>query len=87
MAGTIRLAIITRPNKDGPGEWFAPTWGFARQTLPWFPAEVRAAGLLLGRPGHEGLIPNARVARFVRGNSLAANFTAALLGPSCTSPP
>ncbi len=38
------------------------------------------AGLLLGRPGHEGLIPAAWVARAVGGNSLGANLFAGIAG-------
>lgn len=33
-----------------------------------------ASGFLLGRPGHEGVIPSAWVAWAVGGNSFAANF-------------
>ncbi|MEG6549894.1 permease, partial [Desulfocurvibacter africanus] len=38
------------------------------------------AGLLLGRPGSEGLIPSEWVSRAVGGNSLAANFMASFAG-------
>ena len=38
------------------------------------------AGLLLGRPGHEGLIPAAWIERAVGGNSLGANLFAAFAG-------
>jgi len=38
------------------------------------------AGLLLGRPGHEALIPGAWVAGLVGGNSLFANFFASIVG-------
>ncbi len=38
------------------------------------------AGALLGRVGHEGLIPSEWVARAVGGNSLAANFYASFAG-------
>jgi len=41
---------------------------------------VLVAGLLLGRQGHEGLIPSIWVARAVGGNSLAANFLASFAG-------
>jgi len=41
---------------------------------------VLVAGLLLGRQGHEGLIPSIWVARAVGGNFLAANFLAPFAG-------
>jgi hypothetical protein len=40
--------------------WFLSTWDFAKQILPLLPA-----GLLLGRPGWEGLIPSERVTGLV----------------------
>jgi uncharacterized membrane protein YraQ (UPF0718 family) len=43
-------------------------------------AGVLAAGFLLGRPGHEGLIPSEWVARLVGGNSIWANLFAAVFG-------
>ena len=62
------------------GEWLAATWGFAKQILPLLLGGVLVAGLLLGRPGHEGLIPSAWVAGAVGGNSLGANLFAAVSG-------
>jgi hypothetical protein len=41
---------------------------------------VLVAGLLLGRPGNEGIIPSAWVADLVGGNSVWSNFFAALVG-------
>jgi uncharacterized protein len=41
---------------------------------------VLVAGFLLGRPGHEGLIPSAWIAELVGGNSLGANLFAAIAG-------
>ena len=38
------------------------------------------AGVLLGRPGHEGLIPSAWVASLFGGNSLSANLFASVFG-------
>ena len=37
------------------------------------------AGFLLGRPGHEALVPSTWVSSLVGGNSLFANFFAALV--------
>ena len=61
-------------------EWFGASWGFAKQILPLLLLGVLAAGLLLGRPGHEGLIPSAWIAAAVGGNSLSANLFASVAG-------
>ena len=62
------------------GEWFEASWGFAKQILPLLLAGVLVAGLLLGRPGYEGLIPSGWIANLVGGNSLGANLFAAVSG-------
>jgi len=61
-------------------EWMDSTWGYALQVLPLLFAGVMVAGFLLGRPGHEALIPSHWVAGLVGGNSLFSNFFAALSG-------
>ncbi|HET6442198.1 MAG TPA: permease, partial [Phycisphaerae bacterium] len=62
------------------GEWCGSTWGFAKQILPLLFIGVLAAGFLLGRPGHEGLIPSEWVSGAVGGNSLRANLFASVAG-------
>jgi uncharacterized membrane protein YraQ (UPF0718 family) len=66
--------------KDERREWVDSTWIFAKQILPLLFAGVLVAGLLLGRPGHEALIPNEWVERLVGGNSLGANLFASFAG-------
>jgi uncharacterized membrane protein YraQ (UPF0718 family) len=61
-------------------EWTFSTWVFAKQILPLLFAGVLVAGFLLGRPGHEGIIPSQWVARLVGGNSLGANLFASVAG-------
>jgi uncharacterized membrane protein YraQ (UPF0718 family) len=80
VAGSIGLAVITSTSEGEAGEWFSSTWTFAKQILPLLFWGVLVAGLLLGRPGNEGLIPNAWVTRVVGGNSLGANFFASIVG-------
>lgn len=80
LAGVVGLSLILAPRGDETGEWFSQSWGFARQILPLLFWGVLVAGLLLGRPGHEGLIPSEWVARLVGGNSLEANFFASFAG-------
>jgi uncharacterized membrane protein YraQ (UPF0718 family) len=71
---------LTTNTRGETESWFLSTWDFARQILPLLLAGVLVAGLLLGRPGAEGLIPSAWVAGLVGGNSLGANLFAAVVG-------
>lgn len=80
LAGAIGLSIITSTSEGEPGEWFSSSWTFAKQILPLLFWGVLASGFLLGRPGNEGLIPNAWVTNLVGGNSIWANFFASLAG-------
>ena len=66
--------------KDELKEWLSSTWTFAKQILPLLLGGVMAAGFLLGRPGHEGVIPGAAVAGLVGGNGLLANLFASVSG-------
>jgi len=79
-AGAVALAVALTVNGGEAGEWFDTTWGFAVQILPLLLAGVLVAGLLLGRPGHEGLIPAEWVSRSVGGNSVGANLFASVAG-------
>ncbi len=79
-AAVIGLSLITSTSGGEAGRWFSASWGFARQILPLLFIGILVAGLLLGRPGHEGLIPAGWVAQAVGGNSLAANLFASVAG-------
>ncbi|MHC4906602.1 MAG: permease [Planctomycetota bacterium] len=61
-------------------EWVGSSWGFAKQILPLLLLGVLAAGFFLGRPAHEGIIPNAWVEKALGGNSISANLFAAVAG-------
>lgn len=61
-------------------EWTGSTWIFAKQILPLLFIGVLVAGILLGRPGHEGLIPSGWVASMVGGNSFFSNLFASGAG-------
>ncbi|MBU1003415.1 MAG: permease [Proteobacteria bacterium] len=80
VVGVLGLTLFTSSRKDELGEWFGSSWGFAKQILPLLLFGVLIAGLLLGRPGGEGLIPSQWVAWAVGGNSLASNFFASFAG-------
>ena len=60
--------------------WGQSTWGFAKQILPLLFAGVLVAGFLLGRPGHEALIPGRYIQSLLGGNSLGANLFASVAG-------
>ena len=60
--------------------WSSATWGFAKQILPLLLGGVLVAGFLLGRPGHEALIPSDWIAGAVGGNGILANLFASVAG-------
>ena len=78
--GVFGLVIVANSESGEMQSWIEQTWTFAKQILPLLLAGVLVAGLLLGRPGEEGLIPSAWIARLVGGNSLWANLFASVLG-------
>jgi len=78
--GVIGLSMITSTDEGEMGEWFTSTWGFTKQILPLLLFGVVIAGALLGRPGHEGLIPAVWVSKAVGGNSVSANLFASVAG-------
>jgi uncharacterized protein len=79
-AAVVGLSVVTSTASGELGDWFASSWSFARQIVPLLLVGVLIAGLLLGRPGHEGLIPSAWISGAVGGNSAAANLFAAVAG-------
>ncbi len=66
--------------KDELKGWAGSSWSFAKQIMPLLLAGVLIAGFLLGRVGHEGMIPSRWIESFVGGNSLSANFFASFVG-------
>jgi uncharacterized membrane protein YraQ (UPF0718 family) len=78
--GIVGFSIVVSGGKGEAADWFEQTWGFTRQILPLLFVGVLLAGLLLGRPGHEGLIPSRWVSVCVGGNSLTANLFASIVG-------
>jgi len=79
-AGVVGLSAVISTDSGESKEWFDSTWGYAKQIMPLLLIGVLAAGLLLGRPGHEGLIPSDWVSKAVGGNSLWANLFASVAG-------
>ena len=79
-AGIVALTVLLTTTRGESEEWFLSTWGFTRQITPLLLGGVLVAGLLLGQPGAEGIIPSQWVSALVGGNSFAANFFSAIVG-------
>lgn len=75
----LGLALVNWFKKDELKEWTSATWGFALQILPLLLGGVLISGFLLGRVGHEGVIPSRWVEALVGGNSLRANFFSSIV--------
>ena len=80
VAGIVAVTAVGISTAGEPREWVGGSWGFAKDILPLLLAGILIVGLLLGRPGHEGLISTEWVASFVGGNSLRANLVASMAG-------
>ncbi len=80
IVAAVGLSMVLSSREDEAGEWFNQTWAFAKQITPLLLGGVLVAGLLLGRPGEEGLIPNKWVTGLVGGNSVRANLFASVFG-------
>lgn len=84
VAGAALVSVIVSTvmwfSKDERQEWMSSTWGYTLQVLPLLFGGVLVAGFLLGRPGHEALIPSQWVASLVGGNSVFSNFFASISG-------
>ncbi|MBN1527297.1 MAG: permease [Candidatus Omnitrophica bacterium] len=75
----LGLTMINWFKKDELKEWTWASWGFALQILPLLLGGVLISGFLLGRVGHEGVIPSRWVESLVGGNSLRANFFSSIV--------
>lgn len=80
-AGFIGAGVFAGTDKNPElNEWIEATWDFTKKIMPLLLAGVFVAGLLLGRVGHEGLVPGEWITTAVGGNSLRANFVASFAG-------
>ncbi len=84
IGGVFLLAVVWMVwrwfRKQEVKEWMDSTWFFSKQILPLLFAGVLISGFLLGRPGHEGLIPSSWVVSLVGTNSLGATLFASVAG-------
>lgn len=77
----LGIILLKWFRKEELSDWMLSTWFFAKQILPLLFFGVLAAGFLLGRPTVDnGIIPSHFISGLVGGNSLFANFFAALSG-------
>ncbi|GAB1483071.1 permease [Treponema sp.] len=80
FAAVLSFTLVKWFSGDERKEWLLATRDFALQILPLLFAGVLFAGFLLGRPGHDALIPSSWIGSLLGGNSLFANFFAAFAG-------
>jgi hypothetical protein len=80
IVGCAGLAVLCARNPGEGREWLDATWTLAKQIFPLLIGGVFISGILLGRPGHEGLIPSEWVSRSVGGNSFLANLFSSIVG-------
>jgi uncharacterized membrane protein YraQ (UPF0718 family) len=80
LFGLTAVMLVSWFKNEERTEWISSSWGFAKQIMPLLLFGVLFAGLLLGRPGEEGLIPSWIIENAVGGNTLAANLFASIAG-------
>ncbi len=78
--GAIAVGWIAATTEGEMREWFDATWEFTLLIAPLLLGGVFVSGFLLGRPGHEGLIPSQWVETAVGGDGLLAVFLSSLVG-------
>ncbi len=79
-AGIVALTVLITTTRGETESWFLATWDFTKQIMPLLIGGVLVAGFLLGRPGHEGMIPSGWVSGLVGGNSVGANLFSSVVG-------
>lgn len=80
LVATGGLVLSLALGGERARQWLHASWEFTKQIVPLLLAGVLVAGFLLGRPGHEALMPSAWVERSVGGSGLLANVFASVAG-------
>ncbi len=80
IAGCAALAVLCARGPGEGREWLDATWRLGKQIFPLLIGGVFVSGVLLGRPGQEGVIPSEWVSQSVGGNSFMANFVSSVVG-------
>jgi uncharacterized membrane protein YraQ (UPF0718 family) len=78
LVGIGGLVAVTWSAKGELREWLDGTWGLTKDILPLLFVGIIVVGAMLGRPGHDGLIPSAWIATLVGDNSVLSSFVAAV---------
>ena len=77
----IALSILLSSAEGEASDWMVASWDFSKQIMPLLAMGVLIAGFLLGGPENgRGIIPTDWIASLVGGNSVFANFFAAISG-------
>jgi uncharacterized protein len=76
---TIFMSLLWIKMEDNK-LWMESTWDFAKKILPLLFGGVLVAGFLMGRPGHDALIPYSWIATVVGDNTIVSSFLASLAG-------
>jgi uncharacterized membrane protein YraQ (UPF0718 family) len=77
---SLSIMLIKWFKKDELKEWTQQSWILSLHILPLLLGGVLVAGFLLGRVGHEGIIPSKYITQLVGGNSFFANFFSSVVG-------
>lgn len=77
---TTLFAVSQWYSKEERKNWYSESWAYAKLIMPLLFAGVLLSGFLLGRPGHEGIIPSKWIVTLVGGNSIKANLFASVAG-------
>jgi hypothetical protein len=80
IVGCAGLAVLCAQAPGEGREWLDATWTLGKRIFPLLIGGVFVSGILLGRPGHEGLISSEWVSQSVGGNSFMANFVSSIVG-------
>lgn len=84
ITGLLLLALATMVaawfTRAELKQWVGSTWFFAKQILPLLLVGVLVSGVLLGRPGHEALLPGRWIEQSVGGNGVGATLFAGVAG-------
>jgi uncharacterized membrane protein YraQ (UPF0718 family) len=80
LAALLAWMLVRWFNREELKEWAFSTWVFAKQIFPLLLGGVFLSGFLLGRPGHDGIIPGRWIAGLLGGNGIGANMFASFAG-------
>jgi hypothetical protein len=80
IVGCAGLTVLCARTPGEGREWLDATWTLGKQIFPLLIGGVFISGILLGRPGYEGLIPSEWVSQSVGGNSFLANLFSSVVG-------